>query len=191
MKDKFKIFLSLFLFSDWLKSNHLTYGIKRGFLDIFSRHICCVVIETIRMTKYAKSFGAKKCSKNNFEVAEMTLDPWNKQVVNTTSGGFPVNRKIHIGWSIDLVYAPHRFSCAVSERFAVGRWNFQSFSIYVLGIWKCNFHSPETQLVAKATQLLRGVCCSFSENHKKPPISTWYHPLIHNIASDFESAFKI
>ena len=59
-----KAFLLFFLFSDWLKSNHLRSWIERGFLDIFSRHICSAVTETIRVTNYATSFGATKCSEN-------------------------------------------------------------------------------------------------------------------------------
>ena len=58
------------------------------------------------------------------------------------------------------------FSYAASKRFAVGH-NFQTFNIYLLGMWKCNFQSPGTQLVAMATLLLRGVCGSFKENYKK------------------------
>ena len=66
-----RVFLSFFLFSDWLKSNHLRSRIERGFLDIFSRHICSAVTETIRMTNYATSFGAKKCSENQVRTAEI------------------------------------------------------------------------------------------------------------------------
>ena len=51
-------------FSDWLKLNCLRSRIERGFLDIFSRHICSAVTETIRVTNYATSFGARKCSEN-------------------------------------------------------------------------------------------------------------------------------
>ena len=39
----FQGFLLFFLFSDWLMSNHLKSQIECGFLDIFSRHICCTV----------------------------------------------------------------------------------------------------------------------------------------------------
>ena len=42
-----KVFLLFFLFSDWLKSNHLRSRVERGFMDIFSRHICSAVTETI------------------------------------------------------------------------------------------------------------------------------------------------
>ena len=57
-------FLLFFLFSDWLKSNHLTSRMKRGFFDIISHGICSALTETIRVTNYATSFGAKKCSEN-------------------------------------------------------------------------------------------------------------------------------
>ena len=63
-RSSFKGFSIAFLFSDWLKSNHLRSHIKRGFSDIFSRHICSTVTKTIRVTSYAASFGAKKCSEN-------------------------------------------------------------------------------------------------------------------------------
>ena len=65
MKASSKILLLRFLFSDWLKSNHLKSRIEHGFLDIFSRNICgAVVTETIRVTNNATSFGVKKCSGN-------------------------------------------------------------------------------------------------------------------------------
>ena len=57
-----KVFLLFFLFSDSVKSNHLRGRIECGFLDIFSCHICSAVTETIRVTNYATSFGAKNCS---------------------------------------------------------------------------------------------------------------------------------
>ena len=53
-----KVFLLLFLFSDCLKSN------PTWFSDIFWRHICSAVTETIGVTNYATSSGAKKCSEN-------------------------------------------------------------------------------------------------------------------------------
>ena len=56
-----KVFLLFFLYSEWLKLNHLRSRIKGGLLDIFSRHICNAVTETTRVTNYATSFGAKKC----------------------------------------------------------------------------------------------------------------------------------
>ena len=62
--SSFKGFSIVFLFSDWLKSNHLRSRIKCGFLNIFSSHICSTVTETIRVTNYATSFGVKKCSEN-------------------------------------------------------------------------------------------------------------------------------
>ena len=62
-----KVFLLFFLFSDWSKSNHLKSRIERGFLDIFSRHICSAVTETIRVTNYATNFGAKNVQKTKLE----------------------------------------------------------------------------------------------------------------------------
>ena len=64
MESLSKVFLLFFLFSDWLKSNPLRSQVERGFLDIFSRHICSAVAKTVRVANYATSFGAKKCSEN-------------------------------------------------------------------------------------------------------------------------------
>ena len=75
-----RVFLLLFLFSDWLMLNHLKSRIECGFLDIFSRHICCTVKKTIRVTNYATSFGVKNVQKTKFEAAEMIVDPWNQQI---------------------------------------------------------------------------------------------------------------
>ena len=69
------------MFSDWVESNHLRSRIERGFLDIFSRHICSAVTETIWVTNYATSFGAKNVQKTKFEAAEMILDLWNQQIL--------------------------------------------------------------------------------------------------------------
>ena len=49
-----------------------------AFSDIFSRHICSTVAETIDVTNYAASFGAKNVQKTPFEAAEMMLGPWNQ-----------------------------------------------------------------------------------------------------------------
>ena len=54
-----------------------------GFSDIFSRHICSTVAETIGVTNNAASFGAKNVQKTTFEAAEMMLGMWNQQ----TCGG--------------------------------------------------------------------------------------------------------
>ena len=43
------------------------------------RHSFSSVTETIRVTIYATSFGAKNVQKTKFEAAEMILDPWNQQ----------------------------------------------------------------------------------------------------------------
>ena len=52
------------LLPDKPKLNHLKSRMECGFADIFSRHICSTVAETIGVTNYAASYGAKKCSEN-------------------------------------------------------------------------------------------------------------------------------
>ena len=79
MEAPLKAFLLFFLLPDWLKLNHLKSRMECGFSDIFSRHICSTVAETIGVTNYAASFGAKNVQKTTFEAAEMILDPWNQQ----------------------------------------------------------------------------------------------------------------
>ena len=67
------VFLFLFFFFfDWLKLNRLQSRMECG----FSRHICSTVAETIGVTNYAASFGAKNVQKTTFEAAEITLGPW-------------------------------------------------------------------------------------------------------------------
>ena len=70
-----KAFLLFFLLSDWLKLNHLKSRMEYGFSDIFSRHNCSTVAETIGVTNNAASFGAKNVQKTTFEAAEMILGP--------------------------------------------------------------------------------------------------------------------
>ena len=65
METPSKAFLLFFLLPDWLKLNHLKSRMECGFSDIFSRHFCSNVAETIGVTNYAASFGAKKCSENH------------------------------------------------------------------------------------------------------------------------------
>ena len=65
MEAPSKAFLLFFLLSDWLKLNHLKSRMECGFSDIFSRHICSTVAETIGVTNYTASFGVKKCSENH------------------------------------------------------------------------------------------------------------------------------
>ena len=65
METLSKAFLLFFLLPDWLKLSHLKSRMECGFSDIFSRHICSTVAETIDVTNYAASFGAKKCSENH------------------------------------------------------------------------------------------------------------------------------
>ena len=75
MEAPSKAFLLFFLLPDWLKLNHLKSRMECGFSDIFSRHICSNVAETIGVTNYAASFGAKYVQKTTFETAEMMLGP--------------------------------------------------------------------------------------------------------------------
>ena len=79
MEAPSKAFLLFFLLPDWLKFSHLKSWTECGFSDIFSRHICFTVAETIGVTNYAASFGAKNVRKTTFEAAEMILRPWNQQ----------------------------------------------------------------------------------------------------------------
>ena len=79
MEAPSKAFLLLFLLPDWLKLNHLKSRMECGFSDMFSRHICSTVAETIAVTNYAASFGAKNVQKTTFEAAEMMLGPWDQQ----------------------------------------------------------------------------------------------------------------
>ena len=65
MEAPSKAFLLFFLLPDWLKLNHLKSRMECGFSDIFSRHFCSTGAETIGLTNYAASFGAKKCSENH------------------------------------------------------------------------------------------------------------------------------
>ena len=65
MEAPSKAFVLFFLLPDWLKLNHLKSRMKFGFSDIFSRHFCSTLAETIGLTNYAASFGAKKCSENH------------------------------------------------------------------------------------------------------------------------------
>ena len=53
--------------------------------NVALHHNCWVVTETVRMTNYAKSFGAINVQKTHLEVAEMILDPWNQQNVTFKS----------------------------------------------------------------------------------------------------------
>ena len=79
MEAPSKTFLLFFLLIDWLKLNHLKSRMECAFSDIFSLHICSTVAETIGVTNYAASFGAKNVQKTTFEAAEIMLGPWNQQ----------------------------------------------------------------------------------------------------------------
>ena len=65
MEDLSKAFVLFSMLLDWLKLNHLKSRMECGFSDIFSCHICSTVAETIGVTNYTASFGAKKCSENH------------------------------------------------------------------------------------------------------------------------------
>ena len=65
MEAPSKDFLLFFLLPDWLKLNHLKSRMECGFSDIFSRHFCSTIAETIGLANYAASFGSKKCSENH------------------------------------------------------------------------------------------------------------------------------
>ena len=80
MEAPSKAFLLFFLFPDWLKLNHLKSRMECGFSDIFPWHICSTVAETIGVTNYAATFGAKNVQKTTFEAAEIIFGPWNQQV---------------------------------------------------------------------------------------------------------------
>ena len=78
-----KAFLLFFLLPDWLKLNHLESRMECGFPDIFSRHFCSTVAETIGVTNHAASFGAKKCSENHIWSCwddSRSMEPTNKRL---------------------------------------------------------------------------------------------------------------
>ena len=50
-----------------------------GFSDIFSRHICYTVAETIVTNTTQQVLARKNVQKTTFEAAEMMLGPWNQQ----------------------------------------------------------------------------------------------------------------
>ena len=52
----------------FLKLNHLKSRTECGFSDIFLRHICSTVTETIGVTSYAASFGAKMFRKPHLKL---------------------------------------------------------------------------------------------------------------------------
>ena len=75
-----KVFLLFFLLPDWLKLNRLKSRMECGFSDIFSRHICSTVAETIGVTNNPASFGAKKCSENH--IWSCWDDSWSMEQTN-------------------------------------------------------------------------------------------------------------
>ena len=68
-----------------------------GLLDIFSRHICYTVAETIGVTNYASSFGLENVQKTTFESAEMILGRWNQQTANMPAEVFQVLKELLYG----------------------------------------------------------------------------------------------
>ena len=64
MEVRSKAFLLVFLLLDWIKLNHLKSKKECGFLDIFSRHICSTVAETIDVTS-TQHILAQKSSENH------------------------------------------------------------------------------------------------------------------------------
>ena len=73
--SSFKGFSIDFLFSDWLKLNHLKSRIECGFSDIFSSHFCSTLVETIGFTTTQQVLARKNVQKTTFEAAEMILSP--------------------------------------------------------------------------------------------------------------------
>ena len=63
-----KAVLLVFLLPDWLKLNHLKSRMECGFSDICSRYICSTVAETIGVTNYAASVGAKNVQKTHLKL---------------------------------------------------------------------------------------------------------------------------
>ena len=59
--------------------NHLKSRTECGFLDIFSRHICCIVKNNMSDKLCKQVLAGKNVQKTKFEAAEMIVDPWNQQ----------------------------------------------------------------------------------------------------------------
>ena len=78
----FKGFSIVFLLPDWLKLNHLKSRMELSvvFSDIFSRHICSIVAETIGVQTTQQVLARKNVQKTTFEAAEMMLGPWKLQL---------------------------------------------------------------------------------------------------------------
>ena len=79
MEAPSKAFLLFFLFSGWLKLNHLKSPTECGFSDIFLRHFCFTLVETIGFTTTQQVLARKNVQKATFEATEMILSPWNQQ----------------------------------------------------------------------------------------------------------------
>ena len=75
------------------------------------------------------------------------------------------------------LWPPYRFFLCCIKTVSSRMMKLQTFSNYVLGIWKCIFDLPGTQFVAMATLLLRCVCRPFNwQNYKKSPIGNMISP---------------
>ena len=59
MEAPSKAFLIFFMLPNWLKLNNFKSRMECGFSDIFSRHICSTVAETIGVTTMQQIFGVK------------------------------------------------------------------------------------------------------------------------------------
>ena len=88
-----RFFSIVFLFFDWLKSNHLRSLIERGFFGHFSCHICSAVTETTRVTNYAISFGAPR----NQQFGKQTFSP--TQWFPRSCFSLVIIKYINIAWS--------------------------------------------------------------------------------------------
>ena len=105
--SSFKGFLLFFLLPDWLELNHLKSRMECGFSNIFSRHICSTVEETIGVTNNSESFGAKNVQKTTFEAAEMILGPWNQRCL------YPDNEDDHENVKLKTLFKVGQFKNAV------------------------------------------------------------------------------
>ena len=96
-----KVFLLFFLLPYWLKLNHLKSRLECGFSDIFSRHFCSAVAETIGVTINPASSGAKNVQKTTFEVAEMILGTLQNMHQQLLIEKFHEN--LTLSWGVDSI----------------------------------------------------------------------------------------
>ena len=71
MEAPSKAFLLFYLLPDWLKLNNLISRTECGFSDIFSRHICFTVAETIGVTNYAEKLARKMFRKPHLKLLRL------------------------------------------------------------------------------------------------------------------------